>query len=193
MQEGRALNRKSIYEEIQNYNGRSEDPDACLLLCIFHQVAHRWLNLRGRQRVCTSKTANQVGHENGKPSNVVDCCLFFQKHIELAYSPELIYISSFFSAVRPQILSICVTITLSHQLLAQLTHPSTLPTTLYLFEKNVIQSSRTFFLSSSKSSQSGRTSSGFVEERARAREASWPANTVCLCISICGNIYRDND
>jgi hypothetical protein len=31
---------------------------------------------------------------------------------------------------------------------------------------------------SSRSSQSGRTSSGFVEVRARAREASWPANTV---------------
>lgn len=58
--------------------------------------------------------------------------------------------------------------------------PSTCPTTLYRFEKKVIQSSNTFFLSSSRSFQSGRTSSGFVDERARAREASWPANTVYI-------------
>jgi hypothetical protein len=56
--------------------------------------------------------------------------------------------------------------------------PSTTPTTLYRLLKNVIQSFKTFCLVSSRSSHSGLTSSGFVDVRARAREASWPANTV---------------
>ncbi|KAF4635070.1 hypothetical protein G7Y89_g3032 [Cudoniella acicularis] len=55
--------------------------------------------------------------------------------------------------------------------------PSTKPTTLYRFEKNVSQSSNTPFSLSLTSYQSGRTSSAFVEVVARAREASWPANT----------------
>jgi hypothetical protein len=49
---------------------------------------------------------------------------------------------------------------------------------LYRLLKNVIQSSSVCFSLSSRSSQSGRTSSDFVDVRARAREASWPANTV---------------
>lgn len=56
--------------------------------------------------------------------------------------------------------------------------PSTIPMMLYRFEKNVNQSSNTFFWSSGRSDQSGRTSSAFVEVMPRAREASWPANTV---------------
>lgn len=51
------------------------------------------------------------------------------------------------------------------------------------------QSSKTPFSLSLKSDQSGRTSSGFVEVMAKAREASWPANAIviggsgsaCLC------------
>jgi hypothetical protein len=54
----------------------------------------------------------------------------------------------------------------------------TIPTTLYRFEKKVIQSSSVCFSLSSRSSHSGFTSSAFVLVRARAREASWPANTV---------------
>jgi hypothetical protein len=55
---------------------------------------------------------------------------------------------------------------------------ATNPTTLYRFEKKVIQSSSVCFSLSSRSSHSGFTSSAFVLVRARARDASWPANTV---------------
>jgi hypothetical protein len=72
----------------------------------------------------------------------------------------------------------------------------TIPTTLYRFEKNVIQSSSVPFSFSGRSSQFGRTSSTFVEVRARAREASWPANTVLryfdqLCFAVIGEIHRE--
>jgi hypothetical protein len=53
----------------------------------------------------------------------------------------------------------------------------TIPTTLYRFEKKVIQSLSVPCSFSGRSFQSGRTSSALVEVRARAREASWPANT----------------
>lgn len=56
--------------------------------------------------------------------------------------------------------------------------PSTLPTTLYRFEKKVSQSSRTPFSLSDKVDQSGETSSALVELKPKAREASWPAKTV---------------
>jgi hypothetical protein len=56
--------------------------------------------------------------------------------------------------------------------------PSTTPTMLYRFEKNVNQSSSTFFSLSGKSAHSGETSSAFVLVFPRARDASWPANTV---------------
>lgn len=56
--------------------------------------------------------------------------------------------------------------------------PSTLPTMLYRFEKKVSQSSRTPFSLSDNVDQSGETSSAFVELKPKAREASWPANTV---------------
>ena len=56
--------------------------------------------------------------------------------------------------------------------------PSTTPTMLYRFEKNVNQSSSTFCSLSGKSAHSGETSSAFVLVFPRARDASWPANTV---------------
>lgn len=55
--------------------------------------------------------------------------------------------------------------------------PTTLPTTLYRLEKKMIQSLRTPFSLSSRSCHRGRTSSGFVDDRASARDASLPANT----------------
>lgn len=55
--------------------------------------------------------------------------------------------------------------------------PSTTPIMLYLLEKNLIQSFSTPFSFSSKSFHSGETSSGLVDDFARAREASLPANT----------------
>lgn len=55
--------------------------------------------------------------------------------------------------------------------------PSTNPTILYRFEKNVFQSFSTPFSLSSRSNHSGDTSAADVEVLARAREASWPANT----------------
>lgn len=55
---------------------------------------------------------------------------------------------------------------------------ATTPTMLYRFEKNVIQSLSVCCSFSGRSSQSGRTSSAFVEVIPRARDASWPANTV---------------
>lgn len=59
--------------------------------------------------------------------------------------------------------------------------PSTTPTTLYLLEKNLIQSFRTPFSLSGRSFHSGATSSGFVEVIPRAREASLPAKTWKNC------------
>jgi hypothetical protein len=53
----------------------------------------------------------------------------------------------------------------------------TIPTMLYRLLKKVIQSSRTFLSLSSRSCHSGTQSSGFSDERARAREASLPAKT----------------
>jgi hypothetical protein len=55
--------------------------------------------------------------------------------------------------------------------------PSTTPTMLYRFEKNVNQSPRTFCSLSGKSCHSGLQSSALREDFARAREASWPAKT----------------
>jgi len=52
----------------------------------------------------------------------------------------------------------------------------TIPTILYRFVKKVIQSFSVPCSFSGRSSQVGRTSSALVEVRARAREASWPAN-----------------
>ncbi len=54
---------------------------------------------------------------------------------------------------------------------------TTTPTTLYRLLKNVSQSASVCFSFSSRSSQSGRTSSAFVLVRPSAREASWPAKT----------------
>jgi hypothetical protein len=62
---------------------------------------------------------------------------------------------------------------------------TTYPTTLYLLLKNVFQSSSVFFFSSSKSSHSALTSSAFVEVSARARDASWPANTIPMIHQPC--------
>ena len=56
--------------------------------------------------------------------------------------------------------------------------PSTTPTTLYLFEKNLIQSLSTPFSLSLRSFHSGETSSGLVEVFPRALEASFPAKTL---------------
>ena len=58
--------------------------------------------------------------------------------------------------------------------------PSTVPTTLYLLEKYVTQSSSVFFSVSSRSDHSGLTSLGFVEVLASALDASWPAKTVVV-------------
>lgn len=55
--------------------------------------------------------------------------------------------------------------------------PSTIPTTLYRFEKKVIQSSRVDFSLSSRSCQSGLTSSGLVDVFPSALDASFPAKT----------------
>lgn len=62
--------------------------------------------------------------------------------------------------------------------------PSTIPTILYRFEKNVYQSCNTPFSFSLRSSYSARTSSGFVLVNARALEASWPANTIFVVVSL---------
>lgn len=56
--------------------------------------------------------------------------------------------------------------------------PATTPTTLYRFEKNVTQSSRTFFSASVKTLQSATASSSLVDVLPRAREASLPAKTI---------------
>ena len=56
--------------------------------------------------------------------------------------------------------------------------PSTFPLMLYRLLKYVYQSFRTFLCSSERSSHSGRHSSGFKEDCARAREASFPAKTL---------------
>lgn len=56
--------------------------------------------------------------------------------------------------------------------------PSITPTILYRLLKKINQSSSVFFSPSGRSSQSGRTSSGLSDDMPRAREASWPANTV---------------
>lgn len=55
--------------------------------------------------------------------------------------------------------------------------PSTVPTTLYLLEKNLIQSLRVPFSLSLRSFHSGETSSGLVDVLASALEASFPAKT----------------
>lgn len=54
---------------------------------------------------------------------------------------------------------------------------ATFPTTLYLLEKKVSQSSSVPFSLSSRSEISADTSSAFVEVLPRARDASLPANT----------------
>lgn len=60
---------------------------------------------------------------------------------------------------------------------AILVYADTFPTMLYRLLKNVYQSSSTFFSLLSRSSHSGRQSSGFRLDWARAREASRPAKT----------------
>lgn len=56
--------------------------------------------------------------------------------------------------------------------------PSTVPTTLYLFEKNLTQSLSVPFSFSGRSFHSGKTSSGLVEVLPSALEASLPAKTL---------------
>ena len=56
-------------------------------------------------------------------------------------------------------------------------YAETFPTMLYRLLKKVNHSSNTFFSLSSRSSHSGRQSSGLRDDWARAREASRPANT----------------
>ena len=55
--------------------------------------------------------------------------------------------------------------------------PSTVPTTLYLLEKNLTQSLSVPFSLSLRSFHSGETSSGLVEVLPSALEASLPAKT----------------
>lgn len=62
--------------------------------------------------------------------------------------------------------------------------PWTTPTTLYLLEKNVIQSFKVPLSLSSRSCHSAFTSSGLVEVFPRALEASFPANTGFLLAGV---------